>query len=226
VIHERTPADAVAEYSLNDAVSLLSGQNDVPTGAVGRVLGTFPHPGGPSYAVVFVAHKLSALALRPEEIVLANDHRAENLPMQYQSGPQQTAPRRDSRATTNGPAYRPPSINRVAAPAMPVSSTAAERAEMDSQFNAPDQEAERTPPKSRFVFHDEDLRQKCEDREILARWVAAQQISGVEARILELRLISQDTRTEDLRGAIDGAIEDCDLHRAKLAEFLAATVAA
>ena len=97
---------------------------------------------------------------------------------------------------------------------------------MASQFNAPDQEAERTPPKPRFVFHDEDLRQKCEDREILARWVAAQRISGVEARILELRLISQDTRTEDLRGAIDGAIEDCDLHRVKLAEFLAATVAA
>jgi len=97
---------------------------------------------------------------------------------------------------------------------------------MDSQFNAPDQEAEHAPPKPKFVFREEGPRILDEDPEILARWVAAQQFSGVEARILELRLISQGTRTEDLRGAIDGAIEDCELHRVKLFEFLAATVTA
>jgi hypothetical protein len=97
---------------------------------------------------------------------------------------------------------------------------------MDSQFHSPDQEAERTPPKPRFVFGGEGRQILEEDPEILARWVAAQQVSGVEARILELRLISQDTRTEDLRSAIDGAIEDCDLHRVKLVAFLAATFTA
>jgi hypothetical protein len=97
---------------------------------------------------------------------------------------------------------------------------------MDSQFNAPDQEAEHGSPKPRFVFHGEGRQILDEYPEILARWIAAQQISCVEARILELRLISQDTQTEDLRGAIDGAIEDCDLHRVKLVEFLAATVMA
>ena len=87
---------------------------------------------------------------------------------------------------------------------------------MDSQFNASGQEAEQALPKRKVVR---------EDPEILARWVTAQQVSGVEARILELRLIRRDTRTKDLRDAIDGAIEDCDLNRAKLVEFLAPSVA-
>ena len=97
---------------------------------------------------------------------------------------------------------------------------------MDSQFHSPDQEAAHAPPSPKFVFHDENPRILDEDPEILARWVAAQQFSRAEARISELRLISQDTQADDLRGAIDGAIEDCELHRVKLSEFLAATVSA
>lgn len=107
---------------------------------------------------------------------------------------------------------------------MPVSSTAAEGSRMDSQFNASDQVAEQALPTREFVVHEEDPRTVDEDPEILARWVTAQQVSGVEARILELRLIRRHTRTKDLRDAIDGAIEDCDLNRTKLVEFLAATV--
>jgi hypothetical protein len=92
---------------------------------------------------------------------------------------------------------------------------------MDNSFEAPDQGAEDAPPTLKPGLHYEDPQIVDEDPEILACWIAAQQVNGVEARILELRLISQDTRTEDLRGAIDDAIEDCELHRVELAEFLA-----
>ena len=97
---------------------------------------------------------------------------------------------------------------------------------MESQFNAPDQESEHAPPKPGFVFPGEWPPILDEDPEIFARWVAAQQVSGVEARISELQLISRDTRTEDLRRTVDGAIDDCDLRRVKLVEFIAATVTA
>ena len=75
MIDKRIPAEARPEFRLNDAVCLLSGQSDVLTGALGRVLGKFPHPGGgPTYAVVFVDKKVIALALRPDEIVSAIDY--------------------------------------------------------------------------------------------------------------------------------------------------------
>ena len=92
---------------------------------------------------------------------------------------------------------------------------------MDNSFEAPDQEAEHVPPTPKPVYQDEDLQILDDDPEILACWIAGQQVNGVDARILELRLLSQDTRTEDLRGAIDDAIEDCELHRTELVEFLA-----
>jgi hypothetical protein len=92
---------------------------------------------------------------------------------------------------------------------------------MDRSFNASEDEAEHAAPMPPSVFQAEDPQILDEDPEILACWVAAQQVNGVEARILELRLISQDMRTQDLRGAIDGAIEDCELHRGELVEFLA-----
>ena len=92
---------------------------------------------------------------------------------------------------------------------------------MDRSFNASDDEAEHAAPKPTSVFQDKDPQTLDEDPEILACWIAAQQVNGVEARILELRLISQDTRTEDLRGAIDDAIEECELRRVELVEFLA-----
>jgi hypothetical protein len=92
---------------------------------------------------------------------------------------------------------------------------------MDRSFNASDDEAEHAAPKPTSVFQTEDPRFLDEDPEILACWIAAQQVNGVEARILELRLMSQDVRTEDLRGAIDDAVEECELRRVELVEFLA-----
>ena len=80
MIHKRTPVDARPEFRLNDAVCLVTGQGDVPTGAVGRVLGKFPHAGGLSYAVVFVDKKVVALALRHDEIVFAFDYRTDGDP--------------------------------------------------------------------------------------------------------------------------------------------------
>jgi hypothetical protein len=85
VIDKRIPAEARPDFGLNDAVCLLSGQSGVLTGALGRILGKFPHPGGgPTYAVVFVDKKVIALALRPDEIVFAIDYEADAEP---QPGP-------------------------------------------------------------------------------------------------------------------------------------------
>ena len=91
---------------------------------------------------------------------------------------------------------------------------------MDNSFEAPDHEAEHAPPTAKPVFHYEDPQIVDEDSEVLACWIAAQQVNGVETRILELRLIARP-RTEDLSGAIDDAIEDCERHRVELVEFLA-----
>jgi hypothetical protein len=92
---------------------------------------------------------------------------------------------------------------------------------MENSFEARDQDAEHAPSTPTPVAHYEDPQIVDEDPEILACWIAAHQIDGVEARILELRLLSQDTRTEDLRSAIDDAIETCEVHRVELVEFLA-----
>ena len=76
---------------------------------------------------------------------------------------------------------------------------------MDSSLDTPHQEAEHAPPELSVVVQDEDP-------EIVALWAAAQKVVGIETRIAGLRQIRQDTRTDDLRSAIDDAIEDCELH--------------
>jgi len=65
------------------------------------------------------------------------------------------------------------------------------------------------PPNLAVVLDDEDP-------EIVALWAAAQELTGVETRIAALRLLRQYTRTEDLRSAIDDAIEECELRLAEL----------
>lgn len=87
--------------------------------------------------------------------------------------------------------------------------------EMDSSHETPHQEAEQhTSPTLSVVVHDEDP-------EIVALWAAAQKVTRIETRIAALRLIRQYTRTDDLRGAIDDAIQDCEL---RLVELLPRTV--
>jgi hypothetical protein len=79
---------------------------------------------------------------------------------------------------------------------------------MDSSRGTPHGEAEQqTPPKLSVVVYDEEP-------EIVALWAAAQQLIGVETRVAALRLLRQYTRTDDLRGAIDEAIEECELRQA------------
>ena len=77
---------------------------------------------------------------------------------------------------------------------------------MDSSFDTPHQEAER--PEARIVVGVVGVRD--EDPEVVARWAAAQELTRVETRIAGLRLIRHDTRTDDLRSAIDDAIEECE----------------
>ena len=64
---------AAAEFLLNDPVRLRDQQRDVPSDTVGRILGRFPHPAGPTYAVSFVDEKLSVLELYADQIVLVED---------------------------------------------------------------------------------------------------------------------------------------------------------
>jgi hypothetical protein len=96
---------------------------------------------------------------------------------------------------------------------------------MDSSFDTPHQDAE-APPKLRIVLRDDHRGLRNEHLEALTRWTAAQkiwlaaqkmhQIHGAEERIQELRLISGETRSDDLRATIDAAIEDSELHLAEL----------
>jgi hypothetical protein len=80
---------------------------------------------------------------------------------------------------------------------------------MDSSVDTPHQEAEHTPSKLSVVVHDEDL-------EIVSLWAAAQNVTRIETRIAGLRLIGLGTRSDDLRGAIDEAIEECELRLVEL----------
>jgi len=80
---------------------------------------------------------------------------------------------------------------------------------MDGSFDTPHQEAEHTPPKLSVVVRDEDP-------EVVALWAAAQEVMRIETRIAALRPIRHDTRTDDLRGAIDDAIQDCELRLVEL----------
>ncbi len=89
---------------------------------------------------------------------------------------------------------------------------------MDSSFDTPQQEADASP-KLRIVLRDDRRGLRNEHFEALTRWVAAQKshaIRRVEERLLELRLISRKTSSDDLRATIDGAIEDGELHLAEL----------
>jgi len=95
---------------------------------------------------------------------------------------------------------------------------------MDSPFTATNRVAEHEPPKPRVVFHDEDPEILDEDPEVLACWIAGEQIKDVEARIVELGWITSQTRTEELRRAIYGAIQDCERRRSELVAFLSESV--
>ena len=65
----RTPNSTLPDFALDDAVRLLDRHDELPAGAVGRILGKFPRPHDEStYAVCFVDKKISVLELRPNEI--------------------------------------------------------------------------------------------------------------------------------------------------------------
>jgi hypothetical protein len=71
-MNTNTPTATRAEFNLNDAVLLLVRKGDVPAGAVGRVLGSFPRLLETSYPVVFIEPKVTVLDLRPDDIVLVD----------------------------------------------------------------------------------------------------------------------------------------------------------
>ena len=66
----------LARFSLNDAVRLLDYHDGVPSGSVGRVLGSFPRPTEITYVVSFVDAKVCVLELHSNEIVFVDDFRA------------------------------------------------------------------------------------------------------------------------------------------------------
>lgn len=67
----------------------------------------------------------------------------------------------------------------------------------------PDQEAEHERPALRLVLDEENA-------EIRAIWASAQEADRVEARLLELLVVSEYMTTEDFLGVINGAIDDCE----------------
>jgi hypothetical protein len=67
------PPPSFAEFGLHDVVSLVAQSEDLAAGSVGRVLGVFPHPGGPTYAVIFTHDSLALRQLRPHEIALTDN---------------------------------------------------------------------------------------------------------------------------------------------------------
>ena len=75
-MNTRSPTPPVAPFSLNDAVRLLEYHGDVPSGSVGRVLGTFPRPTETTYVVGFVDAKVCVLELHSDEIAFVDDFRA------------------------------------------------------------------------------------------------------------------------------------------------------
>jgi hypothetical protein len=76
VVNTHSPRQPVVPFSLNDAVRLLDYHDDVPSGSVGRVLGTFPRPTETTYVVGFVDATVCVLELHRNEIVLVDDFRA------------------------------------------------------------------------------------------------------------------------------------------------------
>ena len=65
-----------ARFQLNDAVRLLEYHGDVPSGSVGRILGSFPRPTEITWVVSFVDAKVCVLELHADEIVFVDDFRA------------------------------------------------------------------------------------------------------------------------------------------------------
>jgi hypothetical protein len=56
-----------------------------------------------------------------------------------------------------------------------------------------------------------------EDSEIREAWAAAQEADRVEARLLELLVVSEYMETDDFLGMIDDAIENCETRVGQLA---------
>ena len=76
MVNTHSPAPFFARFSLNDAVRLIGHHGGVPSGSVGRVLGSFPRPTEITYVVSFVDAKVCVLELHSNEIVLVDDFRA------------------------------------------------------------------------------------------------------------------------------------------------------
>jgi hypothetical protein len=74
VTHSPTPDGPT--FHLNDAVRLLDYHGDVPSGSVGRILGSFPRPTEITWVVSFVDAKVCVLELHADEIVFVDDFRA------------------------------------------------------------------------------------------------------------------------------------------------------
>ena len=70
-----TSMPALSGFKANDVVRLLDRHGDVPSGAVGRIVGVFPHSTDCSYLVSFAVEACVA-DVRFLEIVLAHDDRA------------------------------------------------------------------------------------------------------------------------------------------------------
>ena len=70
MVNTLPPPPCFAEYGLHDSVRLVAQSEDLAAGSVGRVLGKFPCPGDPTYAVIFPDNNLALRQLRPHEIVL------------------------------------------------------------------------------------------------------------------------------------------------------------
>jgi len=69
-------APAPLQFDLNDAVRLLDQHGDVPSGSLGRVIGSLTDLGLPVYVVSFVAEKVCVRDVRSDEIVPAHQLRA------------------------------------------------------------------------------------------------------------------------------------------------------
>jgi hypothetical protein len=63
------------EFSTNDDVRLLDRHGNVPSGALGRILGKFMRPTDPTYLVRFGDEDVAVVEIRFEEIVLVDDLR-------------------------------------------------------------------------------------------------------------------------------------------------------
>jgi len=68
-------SSAPVQFELNEAVRLLDRHGDVPSGSLGRVIGSLPVPGLPVYVVSFVTEVVCVRDVRSDEIVPAHQLR-------------------------------------------------------------------------------------------------------------------------------------------------------